>query len=464
MKLTKLFAACPAVVSAWLLVGGVARADDNADWSPALAKEEVEQTFRFTKVDLALLDEVKEVDRQLEKKGTVFADPELTAYLQNITDRMLGDKPAPENVKYRVRVLRDPLVNAFALPNGSIYVNTGLLALLENEAQLAAVLGHEATHAAARHSYLYNRSLRKKSVALHILAAAGSAGGYFPAGSVLGSTVTLASSVSQIVLVASMFGYSQNMERDADRLGLDLMTHGKYDPAGMPASFERMDEKLEVEPVETFYRTHPKLVERIATTRQLAASRRLDDARPTSEADYLAHVAPAICYNIQADLASRRTRTAIARADRLVRWKPEDPLYRSLLADGYRVLGAKTTEPGTDELSRRGQSDERKRLIKMTDTEEQRDLLKLPGGAERLKQNRAKAEELYLSTIDNNPSLAEAHRGLAMLYDDQERFEDAVREYRKYLELAPPAAADRLRIEGRIEKASLGLRALKSGN
>ncbi len=430
---------------------------------PALAQDEVGRTFKFTKVDLALLDEVKEVDRQLEKKGSVFTDPELTAYLQNVVERMVGDNPAPDNVKYRVHVLRDPLVNAFALPNGSIYVNTGLLALLENEAQLAAVLGHELTHAAARHSYLQNRSMRKKSVAMHILAAAGSAGGYFPSGSVFGSTLTLAASVSQMVLVASVFGYSQNMEREADRLGLDLMTLGKYDPAAMPATFERMDEKLEVEPVETFYRTHPKLVERIATTKQLAASRRLEDARPASETDYLAHAAPAICYNIQADLASRRPRTAIARADRLVQWKPDEPLYRSLLADGYRVLGARTTAPGAEELGRRGQSDDRKRLIRMTEAEEQRDLLKLPGGTDLKKNNQAKAAELYLSTIEKNPSSAEAHRGLAMLYEDQEQFEDAAREFHKYLELAPPDAPDRLRIQGRIDKASQGLRGREPG-
>jgi Zn-dependent protease with chaperone function len=431
---------------------------------PALAQEDTEQTFKFTKVDLALLDEVKEVDRQLEKKGVLFTDPELTAYLQNVAERMLGDKPAPENVTYRVRVLRDPLVNAFALPNGSVYVNTGLLAVLENESQLAAVLGHEVTHAAARHSYQYNRSLRKKSVAMHILAAAGSAGGYFPSGSVFGSTLTLASNVSSLVLVASVFGYSQNQERDADRLGLDLMMRGKYDPAAMPATFGRMDEKLEVEPVETFYRTHPKLVERIATTKQLAANQRLEDARPASEADYLTHVAPAICYNIQADLASRRARTAIARADRLVRWRPDEPLYRSLLADGYRVLGAKTTEPGPEELERRGQSEHRKRLTRMTEAEEQHDLLQLPDGPDRKMNNQAKAEELYLSTIEKNPESAEAHRGLAMLYEDQERFEDAVHEFGKYLELAPPDAPDRLRIERRLEKASQDLRGRRPVN
>jgi predicted Zn-dependent protease len=63
----------------------------------------------------------------------------------------------PEKVTYRFLVLREPMVNAFALPNGSIYITTGLLALLENEAQLAGILGHEA------HPYFENRSLRKKT-------------------------------------------------------------------------------------------------------------------------------------------------------------------------------------------------------------------------------------------------------------------------------------------------------------
>lgn len=68
------------------------------------------------------------------------------------------------------------------------------------------------------------------------------------------------------------------------------------------------------------------------------------------------------------------------------------------------------------------------------------------------KNNQAKAEEIYRSTIEKNPTSAGAHRGLGMLYEDQDRFEDAAREFRKYLELAPPDAADRLRIEGRIKK------------
>ena len=68
------------------------------------------------------------------------------------------------------------MINAFALPNGSIYVNTGLLAILDNESELASVIGHEITHVMHRHAYLANRSMRKKMVAIDILQAAGTVG------------------------------------------------------------------------------------------------------------------------------------------------------------------------------------------------------------------------------------------------------------------------------------------------
>ena len=129
--------------------------------------------FQFTKVDNNLQAEADAVDAQYEKRGLVLHDPDLPAYIDSIGNRVLGDRPVPEKVTYRFMVLRDPMVNAFALPNGSVYITTGLLALLENEAQLAGVLGHETAHVYERHPYLENRSIRKKVVTINILAIAG---------------------------------------------------------------------------------------------------------------------------------------------------------------------------------------------------------------------------------------------------------------------------------------------------
>ena len=87
-------------------------------------------------------------------------------------------RETPENVLWRFRAIRDLEINAFALPNGSIYVTTGLLSRMENEAQLAGVLAHEVTHVTNRHTYLEYRSARKKMVAIDVMVAAASAASY----------------------------------------------------------------------------------------------------------------------------------------------------------------------------------------------------------------------------------------------------------------------------------------------
>ncbi len=110
--------------------------------------------FAFTKVDLDLLEQCNLLDKRLEKDGAVYLDESLNSYLDRVGKSVLPKDGTPERVEWRFHVLRDPLANAFALPNGSIYVNLGLLALLDNEAQLAAVLAHEVTHVLNRHSYL----------------------------------------------------------------------------------------------------------------------------------------------------------------------------------------------------------------------------------------------------------------------------------------------------------------------
>jgi predicted Zn-dependent protease len=115
------------------------------------------QSFQFTKVDLELLRQVNAFDKYMEEKGWVYNDSETSVYLENL-GLTLVPKQTPEYVTWRFRAIRDLEVNAFALPNGSIYVNSGLLSRMENEAQLAGVLAHEITHVANRHSYLEYRS------------------------------------------------------------------------------------------------------------------------------------------------------------------------------------------------------------------------------------------------------------------------------------------------------------------
>ena len=246
------------------------------------------------------------------------------------------------------------------------------------------------------------------------------------------------------------------MEREADRHGLELTALASYDPRAMPRTFQLLDERLEFEPMESFYSDHPKLEEREKTSLEQIASENLKTGQMGTETDYLAHVAPAICANIDADLNSRRARTAVNRASRLVKWKPDEPKYQVLLGDAYRTMGAKAAEPTPEEETRHGQAEHRKLYFQMTEAEEQRRLLLKPEGVSARDSNLRQAEQLYLAALQLNPDYATAHRGLGFLYEEEAKPTDAAREYRKYLDVTAGTSLDRLRVERRlaaVEKA-----------
>jgi len=139
--------------------------------------QSAEPEFHFTAVDEKLLDQADDLDAKIAKSGLVYWDPVAEAYLGDIGARLLAGTPPLDHVDFRFDILGDPMDNAFALPNGSIYVNTGLIAAIRNEGELASVVSHEITHVTGRHAYLESRSIRKKNVAIDVLPAGAAAAG-----------------------------------------------------------------------------------------------------------------------------------------------------------------------------------------------------------------------------------------------------------------------------------------------
>ena len=406
--------------------------------------------FHFSRADEQLLEKANELDVQMVKKGLVYTDPAAQSYLDKIGANLLAGTAVPDRVNFRFHILRDPMINAFALPNGSIYVNTGLIAALENEAQLASALSHEITHVTDRHAYLESRSIRDKNITLEVIAIGAAAAGVRGLSS-FGLAAAAAAEVSQVIVAASIYGYSRDRERDADNEGYERLTKANYDGRAMTQAFELLDERLEYEPIEPFWRTHPKLKERIATAKTLALRDNTSGRRETEESDYLQHFAQVIRYNVELDLESRRPRTALERAQRLVKWMPSDTMNTTLLADAWRTLGAETPKPDADELTDAGKKQARNRSLKRTPEEEQSELLALPGGPHTLAANRSQAESFYREAIAAAPQFADPHRGLGMLYQEESNDSAAGTEYRAYLNLAPADAPDRLRIERRLQ-------------
>ncbi|MEO5368253.1 MAG: M48 family metalloprotease, partial [Magnetococcus sp. WYHC-3] len=199
--------------------------------------------------------------QQIIEQFGLYKDPALQSYVNEIGHRVTQNTERPD-VRYKFFIIDSPIVNAFALPGGYIYVSRGLLALANSEAELAAVLAHETGHITGRHSAeRYSRGV-VTSLGAGLLAAVLDAPAASDALS-LGANLYLTS-------------YSRDQEREADSLGLRYMTRGGYDRDAMPAFLASLQQESALESRlagrgnggdVSYFSTHPATGERVAETR-----------------------------------------------------------------------------------------------------------------------------------------------------------------------------------------------------
>jgi len=185
-------------------------------------------------------------DKQIQQEYGVYDDPKLQEYVSRIGQKVLSEshlrrKDTPEKFKetpFTFRILNSPVVNAFALPGGFVYVTRGLLSHLENEAQLAVVLGHEIGHVAARHAS--QQALQQK------IGQAALIGGAVVGQEVFGVSgqdiLNLGSSAAQLLFLR----YSRDDEREADQLGVEYAAMSGYQAASAShffTSLKRLSDK-----------------------------------------------------------------------------------------------------------------------------------------------------------------------------------------------------------------------------
>ena len=412
----------------------------------------VNEEFKFGEVDLEVLEQSELLDQRLERDGLILANEPASVYLSKIGHLLIPKDLRIERVTWKFRAVRDPQPNAFALPNGSIYVTTGLLSLMDNESELAAIIAHELTHVMRRHTYQHNRSNRKKFLTMNIMSAIGA---YAPMGAV-GAVIMIVTTVAPFIMVATMYGYSRELEREADLKGIDMMISAEYPPEEMIQVMKLLNKDIEGENVRLFYNDHPSLDERIKYLSGYLGAR-ADKVTPQmalnrERAAYFRNMEPVMRHNLQLSINSGRCRSAVYLAQRLVDFHPDsENLF--WLAEAHRTLGPRAPQLTEQELTNSAKKDAAKKREKRTLEEEERELLATPAGKENWRQNQQKAEELYLRALAAENPIPLAHRGLGILYEKLSRANDALTQYQKYLELSP-SATDRERIQRRIE--SLG--------
>jgi predicted Zn-dependent protease len=297
--------------------------------------------------EAALWERSRTEERKLLAKVRLYDDPLLESYLQGVATRLtppgMAANPA---VHYRVRVIEDPTLNAFSFPHGSIYVHTGLLARLENEDQLATVLGHEMTHVERRHMLRFERDSHNKEVAFSVAANAAlfvvdaaetvarseGHGGAAVAIDVLGN-VGVELSLG-LALVASVEGYGRELEADADHGGFAKMAVAGYRLSESPKVYEALQEDYsEPKQVEAFFfGNHPHLSERIENSRRYAGLRTSAAARDRNPVDpglFARRILPVVRDDARLNIELGRLKIAEAELGRARASMPEDPLTQS---------------------------------------------------------------------------------------------------------------------------------------
>ena len=223
---------------------------------------------------LTLRDENKmgrEFDQVIRSRMAMVGDTYITDYVNRIVGRIVeGKRPMP--YKVTDAVIANPLLNAFAIPGGFIYIFTGLIQAVDNEAQLAGVIAHELGHVSQRH--VVNRIEKQKRVSL--LSATGMLAGLLLGMATGGKNAANAGQVLTVGSMgagtAAMLHYSQEDEREADHVGLNALVKAGYNPEGMPETFEimlknRWFNSSSSSNVPSYLSTHPGLADRITYLR-----------------------------------------------------------------------------------------------------------------------------------------------------------------------------------------------------
>lgn len=325
-----------------------------------------------------------EEQTRLDQSGFRADLPEVERYLEEIVAR-LRPESLPQGAAFDVRILVDPTLNAFAYPNGVLYVHTGLLARADNEAQLAAVLGHETAHATRRHGLQHQRQVR-------------GATGF--ATTVTVGTLGLGGLLGGVGALAAVSGYAKDLEREADRVGFEHHLAAGYDPRETVAMFRLLAAEAKRAKVKEpfFFGSHPRLAERIANHEELIAAlppERRASGRIGADA-YAEPLARILPLNAEAALQAGDIDGALADVRRGLALSPGSPALRLVEADALRRRRA------GDDLVR--------------------------------------ARELYQTLVAEQPELAPAWRGLGLVAQRQNEAPAAAAAFRRYLELAPSAA------------------------
>ena len=273
-----------------------------------------------------LWQKAEQEQRAFESSGLIYPDQALEDYLNQIAAKL---QPQPADPKIRVKVLKNTRLNAFAYPNGMIYIHSGLLARMDNEAQLAAVLGHEITHCTQRHALRAFRKVKDQPALLravqHTL-------------SKTRSLQDMARFMGISGAIAAVSGHIRELEAEADRMGIELMVRAGYDPREALFIFDQMISEIEQEGFEEpVFGSQPTVRQRVVHLQNLIDAQYPQKGSETLNTEiFLAKLARLFLDNVELDIRQGRFQAARSGVEKHLRIKPDDSRAYFLLGEIYR--------------------------------------------------------------------------------------------------------------------------------
>ena len=365
------------------------------DVEPALAATaEAEETALLARVD-------------------AYDDPDLTSYLASVVDRLLSeDERATDASTMTVTVLRDPSLSAFAMPTGRIFVHTGLLARLDNEAQLATILAREMTHVRRHHAATRAPSAVPIAEAVAAIARTIGTATVSPAGreeavsAVLGPVFrAMLSTPLPIAYAAAVEGYGEALAREADAGAAERLVRASYDPKEASRAFEHLRHAARAGGAieRFFYGNETVLAERAEAVAPIGATEGAVTTAVATPDTFTAVLLPVLRDNAKLELAAGRFRLAQEQLDRALASAPEDAVLHLLYGDLYRLRAQRVRSVADqDELAR-------------------------------------KAYASYERCIALDPDRTEVQRQLGLLYYQLRQIDRARDAFARYLALRPDA-------------------------
>lgn len=269
-----------------------------------------------------LWKQARDVEESIRKSGQIYQDEALRQYLQGLMDKLFPEFSGA----IRVQVLKSPILNAFALPNGNIYIHIGLLARLDNEAQLATVLAHEGTHFTQKHGFQQQQTVK-------------SASAFAVGANLIGIPL-----VGDLIAVSSIYGYSRELEREADAGGYQRLVTTGYDTRESVRVFEYLRAEAEALDMDEpfFFSSHPQLQERIDSFNELikASNAAGKGKRQIARDEFMKRTSTVRTACLETDLSMHRYKSVILvleGEEAAHRYTPQERHY--YLGEAYRLRG-----------------------------------------------------------------------------------------------------------------------------